>query len=96
MNILFCGDHRAEDGVLIVTLSLLHHVKEPLNIYVLTMKTATKSLQYEPFSKKAANLLTQQLQSYNPKNSLHLIDCTELFNKSQPLANMNSRFTLSS
>lgn len=93
VNILFCGDHRAEDGVLIVTLSLLHHVKEPLNIYVLTMKTATETREYEPFSKKAADLLTQQLQSYNPQNTLHLIDCTELFNESQPSANMNSRFT---
>lgn len=93
VNILFCGDHRAEDGVLIVTLSLLHHVKEPLNIYVLTMKTATETRRYEPFSQKAADLLTQQLQSYNPQNTLHLIDCTELFNESQPSANMNSRFT---
>ena len=93
VNILFCGDHRAEDGVLIVALSLLHHVKEPLNIYVLTMKTATETREYEPFSKKAADLLTQQLQSYNPQNTLHLIDCTELFNESQPSANMNSRFT---
>ena len=93
VNILFCGDHRAEDGVLIVALSLLHHVKEPLNIYVLTMKTATETREYEPFSKKAADLLTQQLQSYNPQNTLHLINCTELFNESQPSANMNSRFT---
>lgn len=93
VNILFCGDHRAEDGVLIVALSLLHHVKEPLNIYVLTMKTATETREYEPFSQKAADLLTQQLQSYNPQNTLHLIDCTELFNESQPSANMNSRFT---
>lgn len=93
MNILFCGDHRAEDGVLIVALSLLHHVKEPLNIYVLTMKTATETREYEPFSQKAADLLTQRLQSYNPQNTLHLIDCTELFNESQPSANMNSRFT---
>ena len=93
VNILFCGDHRAEDGVLIVALSLLHHVKEPLNIYVLTMKTATETRRYEPFSQKAADLLTKQLQSYNPQNTLHLIDCTELFNESQPSANMNSRFT---
>lgn len=41
MNILFCGDSNAEDGVLITTLSLLNHVNE-LHIYILTMKTKNK------------------------------------------------------
>ena len=38
MNILFCGDANAEDGVLITTLSLLKNSgAKDLHLYILTM-----------------------------------------------------------
>ena len=38
MNIMFCGDEKMTDGVLIATLSLMRHTDQPLHIYVLTAK----------------------------------------------------------
>lgn len=61
MNILFCGDNHAEDGVLITTLSLLKNTTEELHIYILTMKTENKDKQYQPFSKKAADFIRSLL-----------------------------------
>lgn len=43
MNILFCGDHSVEDGILIATLSLIKHVREPLHIYVMTMTLSSSN-----------------------------------------------------
>jgi len=93
MNILFCGDNHAEDGVLITTLSLLKNTTEELHIYILTMKTENKDKQYQPFSKKAADFIRSLLVKKNAHNTLELIDCTDLFIKEPPTANMGTRFT---
>ena len=92
MNILFCGDSHAEDGVLITTLSLLKHVKE-LHIYVLTMITANDNKQFYPFSRQAINLIEKLIKKQNPKSTIELFDITSLYEKQAPKANRNTRFT---
>lgn len=92
MNILFCGDSNAEDGVLISTLSLLKNVDE-VHIYILTMYTKNEKKNYQPFSKTAADYIRSLVINQNPKNSVDLIDCSSLFIKEPPTANMGTRFT---
>src|SRR5699024_10726090 len=94
MNILFCGDENAEDGVLISTLSLLKNsgAKE-LHLYILTMEAHSDERKYHPFSEHAADYIRSLLVKANPNNTLELIDCTDLFIKQPPTANMNTRFT---
>lgn len=92
MNILFCGDSHAEDGVLIATLSLLKHVKE-LHLYILTMRTANDQKQFEPFSQQAVDLIENLLKKQNSHNTVQLFDITNLYNKQIPKANLNTRFT---
>lgn len=89
MNILFCGDEHAEDGVLIATLSLLKNTQASLHLYIFTMNTR----HFHPFSKPAADFLRSLLKAKNKANSLKLVDCTGLFFKDPPLANMKTRFT---
>lgn len=89
MNILFCGDQGAEDGVLIATLSLLKNTPAELHFYILTMSVA----RFQPFSKQAADYLRSLLQAKNKHNTLSLIDCTDLFIDQPPTANMGTRFT---
>ena len=94
MNILFCGDANAEDGVLITTLSLLKNSgAKDLHLYILTMEAHSDERKYQPFSKHAADDIRSLLIEANPKNTLELIDCTDLFLKEPPTANMNTRFT---
>lgn len=94
MNILFCGDENAEDGILISTLSLLKNsgAKE-LHLFVLTMEAHSDERKYHPFSKHAADYIRTLIKEKNPNNTLELIDCTDLFIKQPPTANMNTRFT---
>lgn len=91
MNVLFCGDHNAEDGVLITTLSLLKNTHEDLHLYILTMQVEKSN--YQSFSQQAADYLRTLLVKKNPHNTLTFIDCTELFIKEPPTANMGTRFT---
>ncbi|WEV43714.1 glycosyltransferase family 8 protein [Lactobacillus sp. ESL0684] len=94
MNILFCGDHHAEDGILIAILSLLKNsgAKE-LHIYIFTMYAQSYKKQFQPFSKHTADYLNSLLTKQNSKNTLKLIDCTGVFVKEPPLANMGTHFT---
>lgn len=91
MNILFCGDSHAEDGVLITTLSLIKNIDEPLHLYILTMDI--DPAKYQPFSKTAADFIRSLLVKHNSDSTLELIDCTELFIKEPPTINMETRFT---
>ncbi|HAT55416.1 MAG TPA: glycosyl transferase [Lactobacillus sp.] len=93
MNILFCCDHSVEDGVLIATLSLLKHVKEPLHIYVLTMSVTSKKGHMMPVSNQMIDCIQHELVKVDPKSTVVKIDCTALFNQAPPQANMASRFT---
>ena len=89
MNIMFCGDSHAEDGILIATLSLLKNTSAPLHLYILTMQAEG----YEAFDEQAFNLIKKIIKEKDPNNTAELIDCTELFKKEPPRANMETRFT---
>ncbi|MBC6349541.1 glycosyltransferase [Lactobacillus melliventris] len=94
MNILFCGDHNAEDGILIATLSLLKNSgAQELHIYILTMYTQSYHKKFQPFSKQAADYLKSLLIKQNPQNTLKLMDCTGLFVREPLIANMSTHFT---
>ena len=53
MNIMFCGDSHAEDGILITTLSLLKNTSTPLHFYILTMHAEG----YTAFNQQAFRLI---------------------------------------
>ena len=89
MNIMFCGDSHAEDGILITTLSLLKNTSTPLHFYILTMHAEG----YTAFNQQAFRLIKKLLKEKDPNNTAELIDCTELFKKEPPRANMETRFT---
>ena len=107
MNILYCGDDGIKRGVLVSILSLLmngrkHYnldtgamiedkgAKAPIyNIYIATIRYEN----VKPFSEKTAKFLDSLVKKYNPKNSVQLIDATEVFVKNLPKKNMGSYFT---
>lgn len=92
MNFLFCGDHNAERGVLIAVLSLLKAERgEEIHVYILTMKAKSKQRNFRPFSQHAADFIGSLVTADNPKSSVELIDCTDLFVQEPPTANMGTR-----
>lgn len=93
MNILYSGDGNIADGVIISVLSLCHKVKEPLNIYILTANVSHGSTYIKALSPQFADFLERKIRLCNEKNSVTLIDITDLFAFDKPLANMDTRFT---
>lgn len=93
MHLLYCGDHNAEDGILISILSVLKHDKEPLDIRLFTMRCATEEKTYEPLSEVFAAYCDRLVKETNPQNFVRRHDLTEAFRKERPTANMHTRFS---
>ncbi len=106
MNILYCGDQNIKRGVLISILSILKHNSTPsenntpLSFYIMTIDgkkaedTSDPRVQaVEPFSPLTAKFLDSLVKEKNPKNSVTLIDATDIFLKNLPQKNMGSYFT---
>lgn len=93
MNILYCGDKKIEDGLIISVLSLTKAVKETLNIYVVTMKLTLGEKTFKPVSKEVIRYLDDYLKAKNRESFIKLIDVTDLFNAERPIKNMETRFT---
>ncbi len=91
MNILYCGDAGISRGILVSILSLLKRGKKDAiyNIYIMTVKYKG----VKPFEKDTAKFLNELVKKYNSKNSVCLIDATEVFVKNLPKKNMGSYFT---
>lgn len=93
MDILYCGDKKIEDGLIISILSLLENVKEALHIYVLTMGMNADGKAYYPISDSFAGFLDKVVKEVSSDNFVSLTDMTEQFLREIPTANLDTRFT---
>ncbi len=93
MNVLFCGDEHIADGVIICTLSLLKHCKEPLHIYVLTASFCSGAVTVHRLSPGFGDYLNELVQSSNPENHAKILDLSSCFRTMPPTANLQTRFT---
>ena len=93
MNLLYCGDEKAEDGILISILSFLKNAGEELNIYIMTRDLKTEEQSYRAVSDDTARFLDRRVKKENPGNSVIKIDAGDFFQAELPKANMKTRFT---
>lgn len=102
MNILYCGDSNIEDGLLISIISLTRQIREPLHIYVLTMRLEWLGKTYDPVSDKTIAYLDSYVKRADRTEEGHAdgesfvkgIDVTEYFQaEAAPDVNMQTRFT---
>ena len=94
VNILYCGNEFAFDGMLIGVLSLVKHTTAPINLYVLTMDLTDIDPKHTPITERQTAYLEAILQSKNEGSSVTLIDITDLFREEMlDSPNMNSFYT---
>lgn len=89
MNILYCGDEGIKRGILVSILSLLKHNKGELHFYIMTINYE----KVKPFRPETANFLDKLVKKTNQKNSVKLIDATDVFLEKLPRKNMSTYFT---
>lgn len=93
MNLLYCGDARIADGLLLSVLSLLRCVPEPLHVHLLTAGITTPTAVCAPLPPHTAEALRRLVQAVDPRSTVTLHDITALFTADPPVANLATRFT---
>lgn len=84
MNILFCGNARAFDGILIAVLSIIKHYKGQLNIYLMTANLQDMNEAYAPICWQQARLLEDVVSMVCPDSRVLLIDMTMVMRRELP------------
>lgn len=94
INLMFCGNDKVLDGMIISLLSIVKYCKKPLNVFILTMDLQEMNEKYKPISKEQASILENIITKVNKNSKLHLVDITNFF-KEEMLnsANINTHYT---
>ena len=66
INILFGGNYKVYDGILLCLLSMTKHCGEELNIFVLTADVTELNKDYKPLTNKQIYILDEVLKYKNP------------------------------
>ena len=94
INLMFCGNDKVIDGMIISLLSIVKHCKKPLNVFILTMDLHELNEKYMPINEKHIAVLDKILKQGNEKSQIHLIDITKYFKEEMMnSANIETHYT---
>ena len=81
INLLYAGNEKVFDGLLISLLSITKHTKDPLNVYCLTMDLTDRDERFKPISEEQIKFIEKILKETNAESKIKLLDLKELFLK---------------
>jgi len=80
INILFGGNYKVYDGILLTIMSMIKHCNEPLNIIVLTADLTEYNPEFKPIQEKDIKALDNLVKSKNPESKVTSIMLGDEFN----------------
>ncbi len=80
INILFGGNYKVFDGILLCLLSMTKHCKDQLNIYILTADVTELCEDYKPLTKKHMSVLNKVVKKANENSNVYLLHLNQDFN----------------
>ena len=83
VNVLFCGNDGVFDGFLTCALSLMKRTdsREPFAFYLFTMELTRLNPKFTGIPEEHIALFDRVIKSYNPDNTVRVIDVTELYER---------------
>lgn len=81
INILLCGNKKVFDGALTQLISMTNKTSRQVNYYIFTMDVSDLNPNYVKITEEQIEFLRKVSKSKNPKNEVHLIDVTEIYNR---------------
>ncbi|MFA6843954.1 MAG: glycosyltransferase [Bacilli bacterium] len=94
ISVMFAGNTKVFDGMIITLLSMTKHTSKPINAYCLTMDLREVDDKYLPINENQVKVLSDILKSKNEKSNLILIDLTKIFKQEMDMSvNMRTQFT---
>ncbi len=81
INVMIAGNYKVFDGMLLASLSMLKHCKDPITLYVLTMDLQEQNPNYRAVSEEDVNFLRGLFKETNKDSDVVRIDATEIYKK---------------
>ena len=81
VNILFGGNIKVFNGILLCLLSMIEHTNSALNIYVLTADVRELDKDFLPITNNQIDLLNKVVKTKNIESKVQLIQLNKNFNK---------------
>jgi hypothetical protein len=81
MNLVFAGNTKVFDGLLISLLSIIEVDKKPLTVYVLTMDLPELDKEYVSISQNDLDFVENELRKINPASRLVRVDARAVFER---------------
>lgn len=79
INIMLAGNSAVYDGMLIASLSITKHCKEPITAYILTMDLTEKKDVYKAINSEQISKLDEIYKSANKSSKVILVDVKDLY-----------------
>ena len=80
INILFGGNYKVFDGILLCLMSMTKHCNKPLNVFILTADVSELNKDYIPLNSQQIKILENVLKSKNLNSNISLITLDKDFN----------------
>lgn len=79
INIMFAGNKKIYDGILIASLSIVKHCKEPITAYILTMDLSESNQDYKEIDDEMINNLNVVYQKVNKESKVCKVNVKDLY-----------------
>lgn len=73
INLLYCGNDKAFDGMIISLLSIIKYNSEPLKVYVLSVDLSNFNENFKPITEKHIQVLNSIVKNVNEESNVSLI-----------------------
>lgn len=95
INLMFCGNDKFYDGMLISLISIIKHTKEALNVYLITIDLKDIDEKYNPISEAQRITIENVIKEVNKESKVTLIDISKLFREDMIIdgKNMKTNYT---
>lgn len=77
--VMYCGNDKVFDGMLISLLSATKYCKEPLDVFILTMDLQDLNKNYTPVREEHRAFLEETIKKVNPESRVRLYDLSKPF-----------------
>ena len=80
INLLFGGNHKVFDGILLCLMSAIKHCNDQFNVYILTADVSSLNEDFSPLTKKQIEILNNVIKEKNRSSQVKLIKLENEFN----------------
>ena len=78
---MFAGNYKVFDGILIASISIVKHCKEPINVYILTMDLSEQNPDFLPLSESNIACLQRVYEEGNSNSRVIPVDVKDVYLK---------------